>query len=90
MNGEGQGEDFGLSEESSGLFEEIRLALGFLTILPVIDSTPAAEETVAASFAWFPLVGFAIGSALCLEDWFLGIRLGLTVRSVIDLSLIHI
>jgi adenosylcobinamide-GDP ribazoletransferase len=84
MNGEGQGEDFSVSEQPATLVDEIRLALGFLTILPVIDSAPAAEETVAASFAWFPLVGFAIGLALCVEDWFLGIRLGLTIRSVID------
>jgi adenosylcobinamide-GDP ribazoletransferase len=85
MNGEGQGADFGASSaQRMTLFEELRLALGFLTILPVIDSAPAAEETVAASFAWFPLVGFAIGIALCVEDWFLGIRLGLTIRSVID------
>ncbi len=85
MNGEGQGADAGASSERRAtLLEEIRLALGFLTILPVMDSAPSAGETVAASFAWFPLIGFAIGLALCIEDWFLGIRLGLTIRSVID------
>lgn len=85
MNGDGQGADFGASSERRTTpFEELRLALGFLTILPVIGSAPAAEETVAASFAWFPLVGFTIGLALCVEDWFLGIRLGLTMRSLID------
>jgi adenosylcobinamide-GDP ribazoletransferase len=84
MNGGEQGADVGAAERRASLFDELRLALGFLTILPVMDSAPVAEETVAASFAWFPLVGFAIGLALCLEDWFLGIRLGLTIRSVID------
>jgi adenosylcobinamide-GDP ribazoletransferase len=65
--------------------DEFRLALSFLTILPVLDDRPAAEETVAASFAWFPLVGFALGAALCLEDRFLAIRLGQTIRSVLDI-----
>lgn len=84
MNSGEQGADVGTTERRATLFDEIRLALSFLTILPMMDSAPAAEETVAASFAWFPLVGFAIGLALCVEDWFLGIRLGLTIRSVID------
>ena len=48
-----------------GRFTEIRLAAGFLTILPVLPRAGAAPETLAASFGWFPLVGFALGALLC-------------------------
>jgi adenosylcobinamide-GDP ribazoletransferase len=86
MNGEGPHvEAGGSAERAPGFVDEFRLALGFLTILPVLDEKPAAEETVAASFAWFPLVGFVLGAALCIEDRFLAIRLGLTIRSVLDI-----
>ena len=54
-----------------GFIAEFPLATSFLTILPVIDRSPASEETVAASFAWFPIVGFLIGVALVGEDWLL-------------------
>ena len=40
---------------------------GFLTILPVTPAN-ALPRTVTASFRWFPLVEFAIGAGLCLED----------------------
>jgi adenosylcobinamide-GDP ribazoletransferase len=52
-----------------GLATELRLAASFLTILPVGGAHDAAPEAVAASFAWFPLVGFLIGAALCIEDY---------------------
>ena len=42
---------------ASGFFTELQLAFSFLTILPVIDTRPASEDTVAASFTWFPIVG---------------------------------
>jgi adenosylcobinamide-GDP ribazoletransferase len=48
---------------------EIRLALGFLTILPVVvPRQPVDDEFVAGSLGWFPLVGFALGGILSIED----------------------
>ena len=43
---------------ATGFFTELQLAFSFLTILPVIDTRPASEDAVAASFTWFPIVGF--------------------------------
>lgn len=60
----------------AGMVAQIRLAAGFLTILPVMPSQPAAEQAVAASAAYFPLVGAAMGAAFAVEDrllaWFAG------------------
>src|SRR5260370_5853338 len=67
----------------SGFFAELPLAISFLTILPVIDQRPASEDTVAASFAWFPIVGFLIGSALVGEDWLLAHIFAQVIRSVL-------
>ncbi len=67
----------------SGFFTELPLAISFLTILPVIDQRPASEETVAASFAWFPIVGFLIGVALAGEDWLLAHVFAQVIRSVL-------
>jgi adenosylcobinamide-GDP ribazoletransferase len=47
-----------------GKLTEIRLAAGFLTILPLLPRAAVAPETLAASFGWFPLVGFALGALL--------------------------
>ena len=66
-----------------GFLTELRLAVSFLTILPVIDQRRASEETVAASFAWFPIVGFAVGAMLCVEDWLLAHVFAQVVRSVL-------
>jgi adenosylcobinamide-GDP ribazoletransferase len=66
-----------------GFFTELPLAISFLTILPVIDQRPASEETVAASFAWFPIVGFLIGLALAGEDWLLAHVFAQVIRSVL-------
>jgi adenosylcobinamide-GDP ribazoletransferase len=49
----------------------------------VIDQRPASEETVAASFAWFPIVGCLIGLALAGEDWLLAHFFAQVVRSVL-------
>jgi adenosylcobinamide-GDP ribazoletransferase len=68
---------------SSGFLAELQLAFSFLTILPVIDRRRAADTTVAASFAWFPLVGLIIGASLCGLDWILAFFLGQVMRSVI-------
>ena len=69
----------------SGFLTELRLAASFLTIFPVIDQRPASEEAVARSFAWFPVIGFAIGVALAAEDWILAHVFARVLRSVLIL-----
>src|SRR5271169_3918502 len=68
---------------ASGLFTELQLAFSFLTILPVIDTRPASEDAVAASFTWFPIVGFLLGAALVGEDWILAHVFAQVIRSVL-------
>lgn len=50
---------------------QLRLAAGFLTIIPVLVARPSTPYQVAASFRWFPLVGFVLGATLAGEDWLL-------------------
>jgi len=65
-------------------FSELRLAACFLTILPLGPRTSADDEAIAASFRWFPLVGFALGLVLALEDYALGfLFLDRTVRATL-------
>lgn len=65
-----------------GVFLHFRLALSFLTIVPVrIDS--ANESDVAASMAWFPLIGLLIGTALAIEDRALAWLFSFTIRSAL-------
>lgn len=71
------------AETKNGFLTELRLAASFLTILPLIDERPASDEAVAASFAWFPVIGFAIGIAMVAEDWLLAYLFGQVVRSVL-------
>lgn len=64
--------------------EQIRLAISFLTIIPVINGARTSDEkAVAESFGWFPLVGFGIGAALCVEDFALGYVFSAAIRSVL-------
>lgn len=70
---------------TSRMFEEVRLALGFLTILPVAPANTVCPQTVAASFRWFPLVGFVMGAFLCLEDFAGAFFLDRALRSAIVL-----
>jgi adenosylcobinamide-GDP ribazoletransferase len=76
-------EEAGAAETKSGFLTELRLAVSFLTIIPVIDQRRASEDSVAASFAWFPLVGFALGAALSAEDWILAHVFAQVIRSVL-------
>ena len=62
---------------------QIRLAAAFLTILPVGPPNAASPADVAASFGWFPLVGFGIGLSLCAVDWMLSPVLGNAMRAVL-------
>ena len=68
---------------ASGFLTELSLAFSFLTILPVVDRRPASDETVAASFAWFPIVGFILGVALIGEDRLLALVFPQVIRSVL-------
>ena len=89
---EGDGENGSIEiAPARGFFTELSLALGFLTILPVIDNRRASDDAVAASFEWFPIVGFVLGLALCGEDLILSYAFGQVMRSVlVVLSLIVI
>jgi adenosylcobinamide-GDP ribazoletransferase len=51
-----------------GKLAEIRLAAGFLTILPVLPRAGVEPAALAASFGWFPLIGFALGAILAAEN----------------------
>lgn len=67
----------------SGFPTEIRLAVSFLTIIPVIDRRRASDDAIAASFAWFPIVGLALGAALAAEDWILAHVFAQVIRSIL-------
>lgn len=62
---------------------QVRLAIAFLTILPVGPANPVASSEVAASFGWFPLVGFGIGLMLCAANWLLAPWFGHATRAVL-------
>jgi adenosylcobinamide-GDP ribazoletransferase len=76
-------DDASVPATKSGFLTELRLAVSFLTIIPVIDQRRASEDAVAGSFAWFPIVGFAIGAALAIEDWILASVCAQVIRSVL-------
>ena len=65
-----------------GIISQLRLAASFLTIVPVGPGL-ADNAVVAASFRWFPLIGFAIGSALAVEDSLLLMLFPAMLRSVV-------
>jgi adenosylcobinamide-GDP ribazoletransferase len=65
-----------------GIFAQLRLAISFLTIVPIrIDS--ASDADVAASMAWFPLVGLLMGIVYALEDRALSFLLPHAIRSAL-------
>jgi len=75
-------EDSSSESARGGIFLHLRLALSFLTIVPTrIDA--AGESDVAASMAWFPLVGLLMGVAIALEDRVASFLLGPDVRAAI-------
>jgi len=67
-----------------GALAQIRLAAGFLTILPVLPKAEAAPETVVASFGWFPLVGFALGALLAAGNLLLTLLFGEALAAVLS------
>lgn len=52
-----------------GLLAQLRLAVSFLTIIPVLGCDSRGSEDLAASLGWFPLVGFALGAILAFADF---------------------
>jgi adenosylcobinamide-GDP ribazoletransferase len=64
-------------------WRQIRLAASFLTILPAGPSDEASAGDQAAAFGWFPLIGFALGLALVIEDRVLAPLIGPAVRSLL-------
>lgn len=67
----------------AGAITQIRLAAGFLTVLPVLARGEVSPETVAASFGWFPLVGFALGGLLAAENLLLAPLFGNVLTAVL-------
>ena len=51
------------------LLDQLRLAISFLTIIPVLGCDSSGSEDLAASFGWFPLVGFVLGAILAFADF---------------------
>lgn len=68
------------------IFDRIRLAVGFLTILPILDARARSTDEVAASFGFFPLVGFALSGFLALEDYTLTNAFTPTLRSIVVIA----
>lgn len=64
------------------LLLRVRLAFSFLTILP-IRIEGADESDVAASMAWFPFVGWAMGLMFAIEDGILALLFGPAIRSAL-------
>jgi adenosylcobinamide-GDP ribazoletransferase len=68
---------------AAGIGAQIRLAASFLTIIPLAGQRPSAPDAVAGSLGWFPMVGFALGAALALEDAILARLLGGAISAVL-------
>jgi len=68
-------------------WEEFRLALGFLTVLPVDRKLSHEPERLARSMGFFPAAGLALGLGLVVINWLLA---GLIPRPVLDCLLILI
>lgn len=69
---------------------QIRLAASFLTILPVGPFSPVSNADVAASFGWFPLVGFGLGLMLCATNWIFAPIFGDTMSAVLIILLLTV
>ncbi|MHB8383100.1 MAG: adenosylcobinamide-GDP ribazoletransferase [Candidatus Binataceae bacterium] len=72
-----------LDTPTRGVIAELRIAASFLTIIPIIPRGHSDDASVAASFGWFPIVGFALALALSLEDFILSRFFDLTIRSIL-------
>ncbi len=68
-------------------WEQFRIALGFLTILPVDRSLEVTPERLGRSMALYPAVGLVLGLGLVMLDSLLG---ALVPRAVLDCLLLLI
>jgi adenosylcobinamide-GDP ribazoletransferase len=66
-----------------GVLTQLALAATFLTIIPVLNDWPRPPEAEAASFRWFPLIGFVLGALLCLEDSAASAFMGPSARAIL-------
>jgi adenosylcobinamide-GDP ribazoletransferase len=66
-----------------GVLVQVALAASFLTIIPILDGRPRSPEAVANSFKWFPLIGFALGALLMVEDWAGRAVMGPAARAIV-------
>ena len=64
------------------MLNEIRLAAGFLTIIPVGRDCDNSTQ-VSTSFGWFPLIGFMLGAFLGGADYLLASLMSIAVRSTL-------
>jgi adenosylcobinamide-GDP ribazoletransferase len=62
--------------------KQARLAASFLTIAPV-GGGPATPTELAASMAWFPLIGFVLGAALAAMDYLLACIIPKALRATL-------
>jgi len=68
-------------------WEDFRIALGFLTVLPTARNLPMEPERLARSMGFFPAAGLGLGLGLVVVNWLLE---GLIPRSVLDCLLLLI
>ncbi len=66
-------------------WDDFRLAVSFLTVLPVGRDIEATPEQLGRSMGLFPAVGLLIGLGLCVSNWLLE---GLLPRAVLDCLLV--
>ena len=71
-----------LTNSPIGIVSQLRLAANFLTIVP-IGPGRVDNAVVAASFRWFPLVGFVLGAIFAAEDSLLLMVFPAMLRSAI-------
>ena len=70
------------SSSVRSVFSQIRLAASFLTIIP-LPLPFASGSDLAASMAWFPLIGLMMGAAFAIEDYALSLVFGHAIRSAL-------
>lgn len=66
-------------------WDELRTALGFLTVLPVARNLETTDERLGRCMGFFPAAGLVIGLGLVVLNWLLG---SLIPRPVLDCLLL--
>jgi len=66
-------------------WDDFRLAVSFLTLLPVGRDIQATPQMLGRSMGLFPAVGLLLGLGLCVVNWLLQ---GLIPRAVLDCLLV--